>query len=531
MAISPPTPATPPPPPTDAEVNSFWLSRTIKELENELKSKYPETVKWVTDEFGKRADLQSMLFDLGLKLIPKLIEAINSAVVKVTPYAGELSAVTINQIMGSHIDPAKVHKDLEGTPGRPALVDLGKEFTQILEIMFPAGVSAAGELDRGNRQFAVDNLDAYFGTNLSFQLRSLAIGTVASLVPGHTLQHLENLHQSINWAYGFGWLSWSVLAAVMGVTTTKPLTEYYNAKIKGNDFTEQQAINAYNQKRITLETLNHILDNHGTRDDTRASKIEMSKKGLTVEQAVKAFVEGKIDAGKFTEIMDREEIREAERPVKVDLARPDLTESDIQDLFNNGLITASDVAGHYTEKGFSDLRKQAKVDLVVDQRMFALQKQLATTYHHGFVIGTVTQGEYEQYLASIHYSALEVQIEVKRAEIEGRGHVNKHLTQAQIVRLVTHGGLSATEGLARMTATGLPDSDARMVLADSILENAVSMIPKKTRDACLDPQAEQNLLSAAITTAIDLDPLLIIRNKDFIAQARCILEKLISGEG
>lgn len=474
----------------------------------------------VHEATAAKAVVVNILHDTLVAFIGKVGDYLSAG----TPIAARLAAHTINQISGTNIDEDKIESDFAGSPSREAIVDIGAQFGQVLDKMFPIGPTAEGEKDRANRQFARDNVNAYFGTNLNFQLRSLAIGTVASLFPGFELRQFENLHQSINWAYGFGWLSWTVLSAVMGVTTTKPLTEYYNAKIKGNDFTEQQAINAFLEKHIDEGTLNKILDNHGIRDDIRATKIEMDRKGLTTEQAVNAFIQGKIDAGKFNSVMDRERIREDERKTKVDLAKPDLTESDIQEGYNNGLLSESDGRDHYTEKGFDGFNLQAKVDLLKDQRLFALQKQLASTMHHHYVLGTVDQAEYVQYLNSIHYNQLEVDVELKRAEIEMRSHLQKHLTRAEILRLVADGSMQASDGLARLKAMGLPDDDARRLLADAVLRHAVSMIPSKIRDACLGPQVEQNLLSAAITTAVELDPLYAIQNKDFFAQARCILE-------
>jgi hypothetical protein len=455
--------------------------------------------------------------------IETLINVVNAVVVSTTPVAAKLAADTINQISGTTIDADKVRADFAGPPTRASIVDIGQEFHAVLDKMFPIGDSTINNKDRGDRQFAIDNLNAYFGTNLNFQLRSLAIGTVASMVPKLQLRHLEGLHQSINWAYGFGWLSWTVLSAVMGVTTTKPLTEYYNAQIKGNDFSEAEALHAYVQKRIDLGTLNKVLDNQGMRDDIRPIRIEQTRVGLTAEQAAKGFVEGWIDRAAFDKAMDEHSIRDEVRQTKIDLARPEVTEGDIQEGYDNGLFSEADVSDHYKKRGFEGFNLQAKIDLAKDHRMFALQKQLASTMYHAYVIGTVDQAEFTQYLGSIHWNQLEIDIELKRGEVDRRVRTEKHLTRAEIIRLASHGGLDPQEALTRLVAMGLDNNDARMLLADAILEHAVSVIPSKVRNDCLTPQFEQNIITTALQVALTIDPTYVIRNHDFVSYVQCII--------
>lgn len=550
-----------------------WAVRTVKSIVNTITSDPGVSAQWREFVAAVGSDTTGYIYTVGIGALKSVVEAFAKATAAATPIAGELAGQTMNQILGVNVDSQKLFKDFSGPPSRESIVDIGSEFQKVVDLMFPIEAATTNVLDRGKREFAINNLEAFMGTNMAFQLRSLTIGTIASFVPGFNLEHLEGLHQSINWAYGFGWLSWTVLSAVMANTTTKPLTEFYNSKIKPNDFTEQQAINAFLEKRISETTLNQILDNHGIRDDTRAAKIDMDRKGLSVEQAASAFLEGLIDHTKFSQVMDRERIREDERDTKVKLAevgirlevvakalnegiitraqfdhemdrhkvrtdvrdalieeaRPLLNAGELRMLYENGLFSEADVKAHVKRRGFDDLNTQATVDIIRDERMFKLQAQLQTTMHHGFVIGTVTESEYTNYLGSLHYNSLEVQLELRRAEIESRSHLQKHLTRGEIIHLVADGSMTVSDGLARLVTQGLPDDDARRLLADAILRHAVSMIPLKVRNACLTPQVEQNVLAAAITTATQLDPLLPLQNKDFFAQARCILEAYLDG--
>lgn len=506
-----------------------WLRRAVKAYFEEVYDDETNAAKSTAADVTATAERSAVMMNAVVSALDETLKKIGEFVTSGSAEAGRLSAYTINNISGTHIDPNTVFADLSGTITREKMVDIGTQFRAVVDQMFPVGTSTVNNRDRADRQFAVDNVGAYFGTNLNYQLRSLSIGILASVIPFIDASEFKNLHESLLWAYGLPWMSWSVLSAIMNVTTTKPLTEKYNAQIKGNDLSESEALNAFVQKRLDQGELNKILDNQGMRDDIRPIRIEQTRVGLTTEQAAKALNEGKIGQDVFDRELNSHRVRDDVRQTIRDLARPDLTESDIQDLYDNGLISEVDVTSHYTEKGFSDLRKQAKVDLVKDSRTFRLQKELANTYFHGYVIGTVPQAEYVQYLGSIHYSQLEVDIELRRAEIIARSHLQKHLTRSEIIRLVGDGSMQASDGLARLVAQGLPDADARRLLADSVLRHAVSLVPSKVRDACLTGHVEQNLLQAAITTVGELDPTYALTNKDFFNQAQCILEQYLSG--
>jgi hypothetical protein len=195
----------------------------------------------------KRAafDLQAWLNGNGwnflLTSVSWAVEQFNKAVVAFTPVTGRLAAQTIHDITGINISVDRMGEVLAGAAGRKEAVEIGAAFHPVLDNMFPIDLTATNTVDRSTRAWAIDNVNAYFGTNMLFQLRSLTIATIASFIPEFQLRHLEGLHQTINWAYGFGWLSWTVMSAIMDVTTTKPLKEHYNRLIKPEDLTENKA--------------------------------------------------------------------------------------------------------------------------------------------------------------------------------------------------------------------------------------------------------------------------------------------------
>lgn len=506
-----------------------WVVRQVRSIVDTIVND-PETSREIKETFHSlTSDNLAWLVKTGISAITTVVELFATASAAATPIAGKLAGQTMNQILGVDVKDERLFNLFSGAPSRDSVVGIGQEFQKVVDLMFPIGPAQEHSLNRGDRSFAIDNLEAFMGTNMAFQLRSLSIGTIASFVPHFNLEHLEGLHNTINWAYGFGWLSWTVLAAVMQNTTTKPLQEYYNAKIKPNDFTEQQAINAFIEKRIDEPTLNHILDNHGVRDDTRPIKIDMDRKGLTVSEAVHAFFQGHIDQAKFNAVMDRERIREDERQIKVDITRPDLAEGDIQALYDRGERTESEVTAYFVEKGFDTADVGRKTSIVKRKRLWHLQDQLATTYYRAFVREFVEEEEYTQYLQSLHYSAEEVAVEIKRAEVQRKEDRVTGLTKGEVIHLVADGGMSATEGLSRLVADGIPSADAALVLSDAILQHAVGLVPLKVRQACLTANYERNLIQAAITSVIELDPLSVLRNTAFFTEAKCILDAYTAG--
>lgn len=508
---------------------SDWLRRAVKAYFEEVYDDEANAAKMTAADVTATAERHAVMMNAVVSALDETLKKIGEYVTSGSAEAGRLAAYTINNISGTHIDPNAIFGDLSGTITRSKMVDIGTQFRQVVDQMFPIDTSTVNTKDRADRQFAVDNVGAYFGTNLNYQLRSLSIGILGSLIPFIDASEFKNLHESLLWAYGLPWMSWSVLSSIMNVTTTKPLTEYYNAKIKGNDFTEAQALHAFTQKRLQQAELTKILDNHGIRDDIRQTLIDQTYRELSEEQATRLFIEGHITQSEFTRVMDAHGTRDQDRQARIDGARPKLSDGKLAQGYENGLFTEQFVKDELKSHGYDEVRGQAELDLIKDNRLFSLRKRLEETFFHGYVIGTVTQAEFTNYLASIGYSQLEVDMELKRAEIIARSHLQKHLTRAEIIRLVADGGMAASEGLARLVAQGLPDTDARRLLADSVLRYAVSLVPAKVRDACLTGHVEQNLLTAAIQTVTQLDPTYVVTNKAFFNQAQCILDQYTSG--
>jgi hypothetical protein len=419
MAITPHIVPPPPPDPTIHAEDDF-VGKIVQAIVDEIFGKDSLTKKLLADAIGKSTDTGSAAIHIGVALLDALIDKVGEAVNVATPHAGILAASTINSIIGGHLDPLKIKEDFEKPATRASVVDIGKQFHEVIERMFPIEPTATAMVDRGNRGFAEDNINAYFGTNITFQLRSLAISTVASLIPGLQLEHLAKLHEAINWAFGFGWLSWTVMSSVMDVTTTKPMREKMNAQIKPNDYSESEAYKARAQDRITEEVFNKVLDNQGERDDIRATKLDMH--------------------------------------------RPDITERDITDLWEHGRYSNDDIRLHFIRKGFDGPNADRKTYLVEHDREFRLEKQLTESYLMGYVRGTVTVDDVRTWLNSLNYSERETELTLRSLTIRQDG--SKGLTKSDLHRAIRMGIMSVGEVYTYLTQDGFTPADAFILITE-----------------------------------------------------------------
>jgi hypothetical protein len=387
----------------EEEAGAFLKHVLGDDFTNGAKTTYVETVKW----------LEGDAWHFFLNSLTDAIEWVNSAIVAFTPAAMTLAASTIHQITGIQIDAKRLGDIAQGAAGREQMIEVGAAFHPVLDQMFPIDVTAALTTDRSTRQWAIDNVNAYFGTNMLFQLRSLTIATVASFVPGNELRHLEGLHQSINWAYGFGWLSWTVMSAIMDVTTTKPLKEHYNRLIKPEDLTPQRAIQAYLTGQIDRPLLNQIMDNEGLRDDVRQ--------------------------------------------IEIDLQEKDLSDSDLRTLWQEQRIDEAYLTKAFRLKSFGEERAGKTVELLKDERRLKLRDEWLTVTRSLFRDCVIEEPELRQALTEQHYTADESDWVVKTELAKRR--VRTFLPAADMVKAIKKGLLDINDAANSLQCRGYTYDD------------------------------------------------------------------------
>ncbi len=387
----------------EEEAGAFLKHVLGDDFTNGVKTTYVETVKW----------LKGDAWHFFINSFDDVLELVNSGIVAFTPLAGQLAARTIKQITDINIDPKRLGELAEVAAGRDQAVEIGAAFHPVLDNMFPIDSTAALTTDRSTRAWAVDNVNAYFGTNLLFQLRSLTIATIASFVPEFQLRHLEGLHQTINWAFGFGWLSWSVMSAIMDVTTTKPLKEHYNRLIKPEDMTEARARNAYLSGLIDKTLYYQILDNAGLRDDVR-----------DIEDA---------------------------------LAEKDLSDSDLRTLWQEQQVDEAYLTKAYRLKTYGEERAGKVVALLKDERRLKLRDEWLTTERQLFRDCVIDEQELRADLAGEHYTQAE-QDWVVKVEL-ARRRIRVFLPTTDMVKAIKLGLLDVNDAANQLQCRGYTYDD------------------------------------------------------------------------
>lgn len=419
----------------EEEAGAFLKHVLGDDFTNGVKTAYVETAKW----------LKGDAWHFFINSFDDVLELVNSGIVAFTPLAGQLAARTIKQITDINIDPKRLGELAEVAAGRNQAVEIGAAFHPVLDNMFPIDQTAALTTDRSTRAWAVDNVNAYFGTNLLFQLRSLTIATIASFVPEFQLRHLEGLHQTINWAFGFGWLSWSVMSAIMDVTTTKPLKEHYNRLIKPQD--------------------------------------------LTTGSANRALLAGILDRGVWGQILDNDGLRDDVRQIELDLAEKDLTDSDLRTLWEEQQIDDTYLQRAVRLKGYGEERGGRAVALLKDERRLKLRDEWLQTERQLFRDCVIDEAELRQDLAGEHYTQAEqdwvVKVELARRRIRTFLPINK------MVKAIKLGLLDVNDAANSLQCRGYTYDD---MVVDLLLELQDKLPP--CDDVALDEKAMIQLLQA-----------------------------------
>lgn len=360
------------------------------------------------------------------------VEEINAGIVNFADVFTELAGNTIKQITGIGIDAKAVGELMNEPPGRKPAVDLGHAFLPVVDQIFDINAAIADAAVRNRYEGALDNIRAYFGTNLLFQLRSITIATLASFMPYFQLRHLEGLHQSINWAFGFGWLSWSVMSSVMDVTTTLKLKQHYLSKVKPMDYSEAEVRWAYWAGFASQEVYGQVMDNQGNRDDIRQPLLER--------------------------------------------AQADYTETDLVDLYQHGRLERADIQANFRLKGYGEKRATDKTERVVDTRLWDLLDKINTQYLTLYRDCVVEWNEVDVWLSGQGWSANERDAARALKELERRNR--QWLSPTEVEKALEQGLMDSHDAFAQFTCQGMTEIDAlvRLILLE------IKALPKDCAD-------------------------------------------------
>jgi hypothetical protein len=416
----------------------------------------------------------------------KTMEAIGWIADEITAFEGfgtELAGITINQMTGAGLDVERIKLSLGLEPIGESRRIIGEEFTKILPGMFDVGEAQASALSRTDYSAYVNNLNRYFGTNLSFQLRSMVISTISSTFGWAPLRHLETLHQSVNWAYGFGWLSWTVLSAIMDVTTTQGLKKKYNALIKPNDYTGAQAIDAFLRGWDTEEVMNLVLDNQGERLDIRDTLVNLNRRWVTVSEGIDLHLRGWTDAAQYQTDMTHQAVPVGQRSLLLDLNESMIPDGDITQLFQRGLVDEQDVLLHFRHKGYRDERAKLEQATVVNARVWELMDKITESYGRLYRDGVIGEGEFRQWLSSANWTNDEMDLRIAFEELERRQRT--FLSTGDLKNAVDLGLMAIGDAWTELTFRGYTPEDATIVTALAFKDHTPACEKERVKNSAL----------------------------------------------
>lgn len=435
----------------------------------------------------------------ALKFPDKAKDAIGLAanfIVSFEPLAAELAGHTMTQIIGVPVEAKKPLPGATAKQRRAEVIDLGSQFANVLSAMFNIEEAQQDFTTRTGYNGSVNNMLSYFGTNLTFQLRSLTIGTIASLTGWHTLRHLENLHQSVNWAFGFGWLSWSVMSAIMDVAVNPGLKRYYLSRIKPHDFSEAQGINAHVRGLFPRTQLDELLDGQGLRIDIRDTLITMAQSHYTASQAASAYVEGRINDATLTEAFNRHALVPGIRPTLVDMAEQNLTPADLKCLWQQGQLSEAQMIQHLRWHGYREERAKLKAYVLMHECKAEKADKEVEALRHLFRDCVITEPEFRLEMQTRTKPADEQDHQVRLGLIERR--YRTYLPIGDMVTGIVQGSLDMNDAYEQLRCRGYTGPDALLHL----ITHLQKLLPKcvETSLSETDAIAALQILGATLGT-------------------------------
>jgi hypothetical protein len=479
-----------------------------------------------------------VLADNNPKLAINAVGVIATEITNQTPIAGQLAAQTIEQITGISIDKEKLFAASTGIDRQAYKQVMGDEFTQVVSQMLNVNLAKQDFATRTGFVGSFSNLSSYFGTNLDFQLRSLTISTISSMFGWQSLRHLEGLHQSINWAFGFGWLSWSVLSNAMDVTVNAGIKRFYNSQVKPHDLSSTQANKALIRRMIGPAVWNQIHDNAGMRDDARNWQIELEFKQPSVSDLKTGYRHDEILATQLDDILIKHELT----PEGAALTKSEILNGERWKLeetvaseklrhLRQGWESSQTVSNRLKALHWHDDWVALAVESHATERIFHLREAVTREHLKFLRHGLETQEDTRTWLASQNWSEEEIELafEANRLEQKAQKIVHpKHLSLGEVAVFVANGIWDPLKGQAYLVNLGYAPDDTNTLLGYAILQHAVNLTPKKVRDACETDSHIVSLLSAALTATQVLDPLSILKQSDYFRLVTCAIGNLRS---
>jgi hypothetical protein len=494
-----------------------------------------EIVRWLHDLVSSFWGFVKLL---GINSSPAFVEdaakKLNELTVALNPTAMGLAADTLTQITGVGTSGAWVGFIAGKAPDRLGAVTIGAEFFPVVTNMFDVLSSATDAGSRAPGSAWRNNLNAFFGTNLLFQMRSLTISTISRMTGLDSLRHLEGLHQTINWAFGFGWLSWAVMSNYMDITINNDMKKALNAQVLGTDMTLSQGIDAAVKGYLTVNDENELLSNYGLKLGDRDIVKSLSMRLLTIQEAVSgflmgqfdrgaldthlqrqsfdraqtdillyqrqntapagqaahAFVQGRLNDAQYEEMVNRLTMTPEAKALEKALAEKDIPENDLLTMFQEGQIDEGYLTQAYRWRSFGEERTAKEVALLKDTRRLKLRDEWINVQRQLYRDCVTEEVDLRQALGGEHYTAQEIDWVVK-VELAKR-QIRTFMPPADMFKACADGLMDVNDAITSLQCRGF-------TYADAVTEASLRLKPHLP--ACDDVKLQSKALIAILQAA------------------------------
>lgn len=458
---------------------------------------------WAGSIFGV---LRLYAFNAGPGLLEASAKKLNELAVANNPIAFKLAADTMTQITGVGASSEWVGSLGAAKPSRDVSALIGAAFEPVVTNIF----DVPGALEDSYTRIPGDNwrksLNAFFGTNLLFQMRSLTISTMARMTGLESLRHLEGLHQTVNWAFGFGWLSWAVMSNYMDVTINDSMKKSLNAQILGKEMTLSQAVDAAIKGYLTPRDEKELFDINGIRPPDRDIIKLLSMRLLTIPesihgylmgqfdrgqldshlqrqsfdrqytdqliyqqqtsvsaaQAAKAWAEGRIDDQQYEELVNRLTLTPEAKKLEREMAEKLVPEVDLRTLWQEQQIGEADLTKAYRLQGYGPDRATQQVALLKDERRLKLRDEWLATERQLYRDCVIDEIELRTALSEEHYTP-EEQDWVVKVEL-ARRRIRTFLPSTDVIKGVKKGLIDINDAANQLQCRGWTYDDTVLEL-------------------------------------------------------------------
>lgn len=462
-----------------------------------------EGSRWFADFVGNFWGLTALFgIDASPELLRDAAEKMNKLAVANNPVAFGLAADTIHQITGVGAPASWVAALAERPPNRLNSQLIGEAFFPVVTNMFDVAATGDGNRSRLGGGAWRENLNAFFGTNLLFQMRSLTISTIARMTGLDSLRHLEGLHQTVNWAFGFGWLSWAVMSNYMNVCINDQMTKELNARTLGKDMALSQAVDAmvkgYLDKQgeedlwamngireadrdiikslnIRLLTIGEAADAHlqgkltadeldtalhrQSFDRTKTDILLYQRQNdLTAAQAASAWIQGWIDDQQYEAHVNRAMLTPEARALTKKMVEKEMAESELRTLWQEQQIDDAFLLAEVRHKGFGADKARKVADLIRNERLIKLQDEYVKIQRRLFVDCVLEEAEIRQTLVDARYTQAEMDQAV-RNDLAAR-RTRQFLPTTDMFKAVKKGLLGVDDAVTALQCRGWTYDDA-----------------------------------------------------------------------